>query len=303
MVSGPAAAYIFDPPSHAIRAVIGALGSAWLGPAAIQSLDRAWVAPGRDYAVALRQGQVWLISNLSSAQPVVSPLPATVAYPEAAVWSDDGSTVVLSSRRGNWIQTLTGLPGSVQATEAVSFDATGGALADVAVSARGDRVAVALTGTGAYLLGSSGLVQLFASQAPAALTFSGDANTLYVLDGLSSAVTEIHLADGSSATWDPGVDNAAAIRCARDANNRDVLYVAGRSSRMLALYDAATHERLAAQPLAFEPDRIQSLGTQGFLLRQRNRRGEILWACTTGTTPAIYFIPAGGEPARKVEQQ
>src|SRR5580693_1626618 len=131
-VSGPTEGFTFDPPTRSIRAVIGSLGSAWLGPAAVDDLEFASVAPRQNYGIAFRRGQLLLVSGLGSGHVSVAVLQASLYVPDGVVWADDGSVAVLYSQAGGWIQPLTGFPGSANLGPLVSISPLGGTLSAVA---------------------------------------------------------------------------------------------------------------------------------------------------------------------------
>ena len=77
-VSGPVEGFTFDAPTSSIRAVIGSLGSASLGPAALSRLIFASVAPHQNYGIAFRRGQFLFVSQLGSDQVSTAGLPGAI---------------------------------------------------------------------------------------------------------------------------------------------------------------------------------------------------------------------------------
>ena len=303
-VSGPVQGFTFDPPARHIRAVIGALGSASLGPVLMSPVDTAFVAPGQNYAIAIRRGQVLFVSGLGSPQVSVAEL-AGSSVPDAVVWSDDASVAVLSSQAGGWIQIYTGFPGSINAGTQISTTALGGTLSAVAADARGQRVAIGISGDrgGVFeLAGGQSFSQVLGMAKPIALAYAADDGALYALDGSANQVSEISPA---AQTWNLDAEDAVAIRPALDAANHKVLYVAGRSSRSLLVYDRSTHQLSSIVPLSFDPSIIDPFGPNGFLLTRRSVGTDPLWSFTNGTQPAVYFVPAApvSEPRREVVQK
>jgi hypothetical protein len=298
-LSGPVEGYVFDAPTGSIRAVIGSLGSASLGPPVLQPLDFASLAPHQNYAIASRSGQSLFVSGLESEPVSTTVLPDSVSTPEGLVWSEDGSVAVLYSQTGNWIQTLTGLPNSVTAGPVVSLVPLGGSLSAVATDAHGARVAIGVTGglAGVYeIVGGQNLVPLLDSSVPIALGFADD-GTLYALDSATKQVFEVGVSvtgsvNSATQTWPEGLEDAIAIQPARDASNRQVLYVAGRSDRLLLTYDGSSHQSIASVPLSFEPTTIQPFGSNSFLLRFRSNTSDPLWTFTSSPQLMVYFVPA-----------
>jgi len=293
--SGPVQGFTFDAPTKTIRAVIGSLGSASLGPAILRQVEFASVAPRQDYAILFRRGETVLVAGLSSGALSETVFPESSFAAEGVAWSGDGSTAVLYSQTAGWIQTFTGLPMSVNAGTPISISALGGSLNVVAASLHGQSVAIGVTGDqgGVYQIGAGqSFSPLLMLAQPIALAFSEDASALYALDGATNQVSEINLANSATQTWPAGVDDAIAIRPAHDSANRNVLYVAGRDSRLLVAFDDSTHQSLASVALSFAPAIIEPLGNNGFLLRLRTTDSEPLWSFTNSVQPSVYFVPA-----------
>jgi len=295
-ISGPVEGFIFDAPTRSIRAVIGSLGSASLGPAVVSLLDFASIAPGQNYAIGVHRGQPLLVTGLGSAQASVASLPGASPIPEGVAWSRDGSVAVLYSRTGGWIQTFTGFPAGVSGSAPLSVATLGGALSAVAADAHGQTVAIGVTGdhAGVYGLtaGEGSFSALLQISQPAALAFSEDSGTLYAVDGSTNQMWEINLTSSASLAWPVITDNVVAIQAAVDATNQKVLYVADVSSRSLLIYDRATRQLATSLPLSFDPTVLEPLGASDFVLRSRVTTSDPLWSFTNRGQPNVYFVPA-----------
>ena len=304
-LSGPVEGFVYDAPTSSIRGVIGSLGSASLGPAIMPLLDFASVAPRQSYALAVRRGQTLLISGLASADPSSTALAGSFSVPDGVVWSGDASVAVLYSRTGNWIQAITGLPDSVAAGPLLSLVPLGGSLSAVATDLHGARIAIGMTGdhTGVYgLAGGQSWVPTLNPSNPVALAFS-DGGTLYALDAATQQVFEVGVSETGSVnsavqTWPVALNDGIAVQPSLDASNRQVLYVAGRSDRLLLTYDVASHQSIASIPLSFDPTTINPLGSVSFLLRSRSASTDPLWSFINSPQLAVYFVPATPLPNR-----
>ena len=307
-VSGPVEGFTFDAPTRSIRAIIGSLGSASLGSAALEQLDFASIAPRQNYGVVFRHGQFLLVSQLGAAQVSTATLQEPSFAPDGVVWSADGSVAVLYSQAGSWIQTFTGFPGSVNAESPISISPLGGSLSAIATDLHGQNIAIGIAGghAGVFgITGGQGFVPLLDISNPVALAFSADGGILYALDGASNQVSELNLASSALQTWPLGTQDAVAIIAARNASNLNVLYVAGRGDHLLLAFDPSTQQQIASVPLSFAPTAIQPLGSKSFLLRPRGSNSDPLWSCINGSQPLVYFVPATPlpnyiEPSREV---
>ena len=175
-ISGPVEGFTFDRPTRSIRAVIGSLGSASLGPAVLNQLDFASVAPRQDYGVAFRRGQFLFVSQLGASQISVASLQAPSSAPDGVVWSDDGSVAVLYSQTGSWMQTYTGFPAAVNPGPQISISALGGSLSAIATDLHGRGVAIGVTGdhAGVYVItGGQGFVPLAEHTQPSGVDVLG----------------------------------------------------------------------------------------------------------------------------------
>jgi DNA-binding beta-propeller fold protein YncE len=305
-VSGPTEGFTFDAPTKSIRAVIGSLGSASLGPALLNQLDFASVAPRQNYGVAFRRGQFFSVSQMGATHVSEASLQAPSFAPEGVIWSNDGSVAVLYSQTG--IQTYSGFPASANAGSSISISPLGGSLSAAATDIHGQNVAIGITGDHAGIYVSTngqGFVPLLSIPSPVGLTFSADGGTLYALDGSSNQVSEINLASSAVQVWPLGTEDAVGIISATNALSLNVLYVAARSDRLLLAFDTSTHQQIASIPLSFTPTAIVPLGINSFLLGSRSGTSDPLWSFRNGSQPTVYFVPATPlpndlEPSREV---
>jgi len=311
-VSGPVEGFTFDAPTKSIRAVIGSLGSASLGPAALSQLDFASVAPRQNYGIAFRRGQFLFVSQLGAPRASVASLQGPSFAPDGVVWSDDGSVAVLYSQTGGWIQTFTGFPASVNAGSQISISPLGGALSAIATDFHGQNIAVGVTGDHAGIYVSSNgqvFAPLLGISNPAAVVFSADGGTLYALDAATNQVSDLNVSQPSAVqTWPLGTEDAVAIMAVRNASNLNILYVIGRSDQLLLAFDPSNQQQVARVSLSFVPTAIEPLGSNSFLLRPRSSNSDPLWSFINGVQPMVYFVPAAPlpdyfEPSREVRSR
>ena len=301
---GPVEAFSFDAPTRSLRAVNGSLGSASLGPALYSEIDFASVAPHQNFAVAFRSGRGMIVSGLgSAAQPSVTALDSA-AVPEGIAWSGDSSTAILFSRSGNWIQKLTGLPASPTLGPSLSTSLLGGNLLAVASDSKAAHIAIGIAGAGVFeMTDGQGFVPLVSIAQPISLAFSDDDATLYGIDGASHQLSEVRVADFTSQRWalDP-LQDPIAVRSATGASNAKLIYVAGRSDRLLLAMDASSHQTVATIPLSFQPTLLDPLGRSSFVLGSRVDGHDTLWSLRTSPQASVYFVPATPLTERKATQ-
>jgi hypothetical protein len=275
--------------------VIGLPGSSSFGQALVSGFDTGSVAPHKNYAIGFQQGNCVLVTGLDSS-PVSTPISDVAGQPDAITWSGDGSVAVLYSRSGHWLQVLSGLPDAPQVGALVDLSPLGGSLSSVATDQQGKRIAVAIQGDsgGVFLLSDSqSFVPAFPMANPAALTFSADGASLYILDGGAIQLTVLALNDFSSQTFSlDGLQNPSAIASGRDAQGRPLVYVAGATDQIFRVYDPATQQILVELSLEFQPTSLAAFGLNSFVIASRSQPTDPLWLFASAPQPAVYFVPA-----------
>jgi len=294
-LSGPIEGYIFDSPTQSFLAVMGLPGSATFGSPLVNGFDMGSIAPHKNYAIGFQQGNCFLVAGLDSS-PILTGIAGVSGQPDGIVWSGDGSVAVLSSRGGAWLQVLSGLPDAPQAGALVDLSTLGGSLSGVATDQQGKRIALAIQGAnGGAFLSSDG--QNFASAVtlanPAALAFSGDGASLYILDGSALQLMIFSINDYSSQTFPlNGLQEPSAIAAGQDTQGRPIVYVVGTSDQIFQAYDPATQQLLLNLPLYFQPAGITAFGPHSFVISSRTQPTDPLWLFASVPQPAVYFVPA-----------
>lgn len=294
-VGGPVEALTFDAPTRSIRAVIGFPGAASFGPVLLDSVDFASIAPLQSYGIVFEGGKWLFVSGLASKTISSVAIAGVTRYPEGVLWSRNGSLAILFSRAGGWFQTIAGFPNAPVAGAIEDVSSLGGAFTAVAVDAPGQQIAVAVSGgNGAVYRASGGqFMPLVYMTKPVSLSFSSDGQTLYALDAATLEVTAASLSGNGFQTLPlPGIKNPIAIQSFEDSQNRQLLYVAGGSDRVLQILDVANRQVVADVPLYFQPTGLDPFGSSSFVLASRSQSANPLWLFTSTPQPGAYFVPA-----------
>jgi hypothetical protein len=291
-ITGPVEAFTFDPPTASLRAVAGYPGAASFGPAILNGLEFASVAPQHNYAVAFQSGNFELVSGLDSGAASAQTVSGVTHLAGAVSWSSDGSFAVLYSASANWLQTVSGLPKNPVAGAWMDLSSLGGPLNAVALDTSGKQIAVAIGGPGS----ASGLYVMTASQAfsrvlqlanPVALSFSTDATELLGIDAATKQLATVTLATlAFQMTPLDGLADPFAVQ-----ESAQKIYIASRSDQLLREL-TSTGGEVADLPLGFSPTGIQPFGANSLLVASRIQATDPLWLVTNGTQPAAYFVPA-----------
>jgi WD40 repeat protein len=294
-LSGPVEAITFDAPTRSLRAVNGFPGTASFGPALLDSLDFASVAPRQTYGVVFEGGKCLFVSGLGSKTIANAVIAGVTERPDGVVWSGDGSLAILYSRNAGWFQTITGFPGDPTAGALVDVSSLGGTLTAVAVDTPGKQIVVAVSGDngGVYQTSGGQFTRLASMTKPISLSFSSDGQTLYALDAATAQVTAVSLGNhGLQILALPGITNPIAIQSVEDSQNSQQLYVAGGSDRIVRILDVASQQILADVPLNFQPTGLDPFGSGSFVLAFRSQSANPLWLFAATPQPGAYFVPA-----------
>ena len=294
-LTGPVEAITFDAPTRSLRAVNGFPGAASFGPMLLDSLDVASVAPHQDYGLVFESGKCFLVSSLSSKSISTGAIAGVTEYPEGIVWSGNGSLAILYSRSAGWFQTVAGFPKAPVAGALVDVSPLGGAFTAIAADALGQQIVVAASGDkGGVYQASGGQFTLLASMAnPVSLSFSSDGQTLYALDGATAAITAVAVSSRGLQTLAlPGIANPIAIQSLEDSQNRQLLYIAGGSDRLVRILDVSSQQVLMDVPLTFQPSGLDPFGSSSFVLGSRSKSANPLWLFAVAPLPGAYFVPA-----------
>jgi hypothetical protein len=297
-LSGPLQAFTFDAPTRSVRAVIGFPGAASFGPALLDNLDFASVAPSQNYGIAFESEKCLFVSRLGSKTTSVA-IAGVTKYPDGIVWSGNGSLAILYSIAGNWFQTIAGFPGAPMAGAFVDVSSLGGSFSVIAVDAQGKQVVVAVSGDhsgdpgGVYQAVGQSFTPLASMTNPVSLSFSSDGQTLYALDAATVQVSAVNLGGHGIQTLAlPGMTNPIAIQSFEDSQNQPMLYVAGGSDRIVRILNVQSQQILTDVAVNFQPTSLAPFGSGSFVLASRAQSTKPLWLFSSTPAPGAYFVPA-----------
>lgn len=297
-LGGPVCGVIYDAPTRSLRPLLGVPGAAYLGGALVAGVDFASVAPSGKLALAVKDGQALLLTDLDRLQPAVLPLPAVLQDADRAAWAQDSSALALYSSARGWLQRVTGLDGAPVAGPPMEVSFPGGSVTLIATSHGAERIVLGVRGEisgGLYLIPADGPPLEVASMAdPGAVFFPAEGRTLYAVDRHSRRVLAVHnFPPGEVVTLleaRDGVADPVGIAVSGDGQR---LFLADRSSRSVRVYEVSTRTLMAEVPLEAAPSLLQPLrGNALFLLNSGSRRGEPLFLLDARSAPAVYFVPA-----------
>jgi sugar lactone lactonase YvrE len=215
-INGPLEGFTFDLPTLSLRPVVGSIGSAALGDPLFRGISFGSVAPQQNYALIFENGRCSVASGLGSAQTSTVRVPGSFVLPEGVAWSNDGSTAVLYSRAGNWVQILSGLPSGVNVGAPLSIGSLG-TLSAVATDSHGAQIAIGVAGGVYRVVNGGSFVQLLPLANPITLGFSDDALTLYAVDAGTNQLFALTVASLAWQSWPLSLTDPIAIKATNDA--------------------------------------------------------------------------------------
>ena len=86
--------------------------------------------------------------------------------------------------------------------------------------------------------------------------------------------------------------NPIAIQSFEDSENRQLLYIAGGSDRVVRILDVASQQFVTIVPLNFQPTSLDPFGSGSFVLASRSQSANPLWLFASTPQPGAYFVPA-----------
>lgn len=291
-VGGPVSGFVFDQKTQALRPVVGVPGAAYLGSAALESLDAAAVSPDGSAALAVREGKLLLVTGLK-AQPAAVEIEGAIAGVNRIAWAADGLSAAVYAAASRQAQMLSKLDGTPVADAAVDLSAVSGTLTALAAAGGGMVAGFADEAAGGvYFIQAGAEPKLISSAArPSAVAVAGsdlffadqDRGQVWQVTGFAGDATPLLFADGLASPV--GV---------QAAGNR--LFIANSGDNTLAIFDVNARTSVGQLALDAAPAMLEACGTRAlWLLNTAGGDGEPLYVLDGRDNPAVYFVPAGRE--------
>jgi hypothetical protein len=244
----PVLGYAFEPASRAIRPVIGVAGSAVLDSAlaSASKIETAFVAPGRQFAIAeMRGGSVsvlrWRNSSVEASEVGGAPETASLAA------FSSGEFAAVYSKEAARIQVWRGLPDA----PAVAWEVAADDVHALAISADGTRVAAA--GPAGITLYGESSARLAAGGEFSAAAFLPGSHEVLAAETDSGRVVSIR-GEGNAAEFATNLTEPRSIAVSRDGTT---VAVAGGEGQLtlVQIADPASAATIACEckPLAATP--------------------------------------------------
>jgi hypothetical protein len=272
-----------------------------MGPAVLNNIDNASIAPGSDWAWITRTGRSTFITGLSAADPAeVSPDNLIDAVDRVA-WARNGSIAVLYSSSSGRLQRVR-LSGGDVVPESPIDTSIPGHITTLAIGAAGQVVAgiAQQDGGGLYAWSDSGGAVLLASVSePSMIALSDDSSYVYLIDKAAGKVVQVAFPAGTPEDFalltDPSGNTLDVAGMTVSADNSS-LTLSDRSSRTVYVYDTGSKTLAASIPLDFAPSRAERFSASPLFVLNAPAANEWLLVLDATATPRVYVVPAPGEP-------
>lgn len=302
-LDGPVSGLVYDEQAHAIRAIVGVPGAAYLGASLLSDLDYATVAPNGRYALALKEGKLSLLRLSGELQ--TEQIAENYPTPSLSSWSADSDAVAIYGAEAG-----IALWRSLGAGREAAHLGTPQAKLSTMILEEGARSVV-------YVADGEATDAVFraAEGAEPALLLNG-----LDIPALATSNRAVYIADKGSNTVFVARDNGGAIEVAQLANESlgvndpvglailgDALLVASGANHELIRLNASTGELLGRVALEFTPDRMVrlTLGADGasplFSLKGRETAADPL-EVLDAARGAVFFVPAAEAASVAVEE-
>jgi hypothetical protein len=296
-IDGPSSGFFFDQLSGSIRRIIGVPGSAVFGPAVVDGVSFASIAPAGKLALIRRPAEGFSLLRLSG--PVsIEPL-ADLADGDLVIWAQDASAAVLYSKAAGQFQRIRLLSARAEADQAQEAQLPAGEITALAIDSGAKNIVVGIRSPevgGVYLLQPSRpALRVAALDDPAAMVFDASGRRLFVADRQSHRIVELrNFGPAPEVVQISQEPERALVSMALSTDGRQ-LFVTASEPNTLLVFDTDSQQKLTEISLMMEPLELSGLAEKAiFLLRTRTQTEEPLWILDTRRLQAsVYFVPPG----------
>ena len=286
-VAGPVSGFVFDSSAGALRPVVGVPGAAYLGDAMVSGLTLAAPSPDGSSALAVREGQLALLSGLKSTMEW-NAIEGVIDGVDLIAWSPDGNIAAVYASGTARVQVLRSMTKSPAAAEAL---AVAGHVISLAVDNAGN-IAAAVEASGVFRIGSDGAVMVAPAAKPVGLAFAPGGD-LFFADQDGSEVWQVanFARDAAAMSFAAGLGTPVGLQISPDGSR---LFAADAGNQNVVVYDVAARAASGTMALDTAPALLAPLGsTSLWLLNGPAGNQDPLYVLDGSVSPAVYFVPAG----------
>ena len=293
---GPVAGFVFSSVSKTVRPLLGVPGATHVEPPILSQVDLASIAPGGQWALITRAGQITFVRGLTDPAPVESSIDGMIDAVDRVVWNRDGSFAILYSSSASRLQRIQVSRNQVIADTAVDLSPWG-QVTTLAIDPAGQQIAAGFAASGLYLfpIGQSPALLSPMGQ-PRAAVFDDTGRSLFVIDLDTQRILQFESGAGISEFVSLMQPDGPALNPAGLAlsGGGRYLVLADSTTRSIFIYDTNSRSLVNTIPLDFSPSRFEALSTSPVFLLNGNDPKEWLLVLDASQTPVVYFVPANG---------
>ncbi len=296
---GPTSGLVFDPVTQSLRPVMGALGAAHLGPAVVEGVRTAAVAPHGKTSLVVLDDSVQMLQRLDSDRPLQVPLEGIVPEPDGVIWAPDSAYAVICSSTRRQFQFVRDPDGAPSLSPAVDFPGLTGSISFLIAEPSSEGILLGIVETpasGVYRITASDPPMLIAAmEGPSAAAFSPDGGQLYLADRIQRKVFRGDFRQGSYQAELflgelDGLNEPLAVAASPDGQS---LYISDGSRNVLQIFSVPERSLTGEISLDKQPEFLRPLSRHAFLLNHRHSKEEPLMVLETSAGTSLFFVPCG----------
>lgn len=294
---GPISGTIYDPPTKALRRIVGLPGAAYLSKPLIDQLQWSIAAPDGKKAVALTtMGELLWLDNLDSEELTPILLAQNCTSRSIARWKADSSEVRIYEPECACFRTFKTSPyrGAELSGTELPVGALAGAIYDFAWS---DLETALATDKGLYRMDEAGIVRPLLDPAEGLRFLFDQHGGIWAIKPSGGQIYEVKTDPKENASLRiVGSDPDRFRGVSAISSSQTGLWIADRETARLYRLNRDTGNVVSEIALAAAPTKLERLaGNLLWLTGDRLDKDQPLLVLHGSETPQIYFVPGGDQ--------
>lgn len=286
-VGGPSSQFFFDAPSRAIRAVWAYGGAARLGPAVVEDVDFASIAPDSKRALVRRGEDIYWL-RLDPQMNELNYVGGMVTGFTLTAWSADGRCIAVYSPVESRAQRLCDSSFGPQIEDSVPFG-TQEEVRALALNRDGSILAVAGSQAVYAFSASFGWQQVADVPSPAAIAFGSNPDSLLIASPAAGLVEVPHVGTGlAAAVLLPAEAMGGAPNSVFEAGG--LIYLATSDDPAVVVFSRQANSVVRREPVDSALNGLHPI-SPGVFLSSRVSTAEPLLLIDISRKELVFFVP------------